>query len=147
MSLSDTLNKEMKSRFIDFVKIEKDDSGQAKLGLLHKFDIKDKPIKQTNSPGQGKGPVGQPMQGPTGIPLLQGVRVYQRKVKNKDGSESVKKEIMTFRIVSSKHKSQGRWDHPGLQAVKLMDEAYQWALKTWETAIVPQISAQIAKNF
>lgn len=147
-TLLNTIKKELKARDIPYGKLEGGGSGGGpKLGLLHKFDIKNSPIKTSNSPGQGKGAVGQVMQGPTGIPLLQGVRIYQRQVKNDDGSTSTRKDIMTFRIVSSKHKGQGRWDHPGNQALKLMDEAYDWAKKTWDKDIVPQLMLTVAKNF
>lgn len=146
-NLLDTIKKEMKERKISYGGIEKGEDGKPKTGLIHKFDIKDKPIKQNSSPGQGKGPIGKPMQGPTGIPLLQGVRVYQREVTGKDGKKSIKKEIMTFRVVSSKHKGQGRWDHPGTEAVGIMDEAYEWAKKAWEKDIVPQLSEAMNKNF
>ncbi len=146
-TLLDTIKKELKARKIDYGKTETGADGKPKMGLLHSFDIKHAPIKTSNSPGQGKGPIGQAMMGPTGIPLLQGIRVYQRGVKNKDGSTSVKKDIMTFRVASSKHKGQGRWDHPGNEAVKLMDEAFTWAKATWEREIVPQLTLAISKSF
>lgn len=145
-TLLDTIKGELKSRGIGYGKIEMA-GGKPKLGLLHSFDIKHSPIKTSHGPGQGKGPIGQVMQGPTGIPLLQGVRIYQRNVKNKDGSQSTRRDIMTFRIASSKHKGQGRWDHPGNEAVKLMDEGFDWAKRTWEREIIPQLSAALSKNF
>lgn len=145
-TLQDTLKQELNKRRIPYGKIETDSNGP-KLGLLHSFDIKRQPIKTANTPGQGKGPIGKVMQGPTGIPLLQGVRIYQRQVKNKDGSKSVKRDIMTFRVASSKHKGQGRWEHPGNEAVKLLEEAYDWAKRTWEKDIVPQLMLSIEKNF
>jgi hypothetical protein len=146
-TLLDTIKKELKARKIEYGQIETGPDGKPKIGLLHKFDIKTQPIKTSNTPGQGKGPVGAVMQGPTGIPLLQGVRIYQRPTKNRDGSFSVRREIMTFRIASSKHKGQGRWDHPGNEPLKLMEEAYQWAKQQWEREIVPQLSLQLSKNF
>jgi hypothetical protein len=146
-TLLDTIKKELKSRKIPYGKTETDSSGKPKIGLLHKFDIKSQPIKQSHGPGQGKGPIGSVMQGPTGIPLLQGIRIYQRQVKNKDGSHSVKRDIMTFRVASSKHKGQGRWDHPGNEAMKMMDEAYHWAKQTWEKDVVPQLILELNKNF
>jgi hypothetical protein len=74
------------------------------------------------------------MQGPTGIPLLQSVRVYQRT--NKAGKTT--KSIMTFRTVSSKQ-GDGRWFHPGLPPLNLMDEAYEWGLNLWENTIMPKV--------
>ncbi len=146
-TLLDTIKSELKSRGIGYGKMETGKDGKPKLGLLHSFDIKHSPIKTANTPGQGKGPVGKVMQGPTGIPLLQGVRVYQREHTNAKGEKSVKWDIMTFRVASSKHKGQGRWDHPGTEAVHLMEEAFQWAKQAWEREIVPQLTMQLAKNF
>lgn len=146
-NLLDTIKAELKSRGINYGKLEQGGDGKPKLGLLHSFDINTKPTKTHNGPGQGKGPIGSVVQGPTGIPLLQGIRIYQREVKNKDGGTSVRRDIMTFRVASSKHKGQGRWDHPGLPPAKLMDEAYEWAKRTWEREIVPQLTMAISKNF
>lgn len=138
-TLLDTVKAELKKRKIPYGKIEKNAAGEAKLGRLHSFDIKHAPLKSAPGPGTGKGPVGKVMQGPTGIPLLQGVSIYQKKVKDKAGKESVKRSIMTFRVVSSKMKGQGRWDHPGLPAAKLMEDGQEWAQRQWEQEIVPQI--------
>jgi hypothetical protein len=141
-----TIKKELTTRKIPYGKTETNADGSAKTGLLHAFDIKTAPLKSANSPGQGKGPVGQVMQGPTGIPLLKGVRIFQRETENKDGSKSVRRDIMTFRVASSKHKDQGRWEHPGLEGVKLMDEAYDWAKTTWEKDIIPQLREQLSNG-
>jgi hypothetical protein len=146
-NLLDTIKGELKSRKIPYGKLEQDATGKPKLGLLHSFDINNAPTKTHNGPGQGKGPIGKVVQGPTGIPLLQGIRIYQREVQNKDGGKSVRKDIMTFRVASSKQQGQGKWDHPGVQGVKLMDEAYEWAKKTWERDIVPQMILAISKAF
>lgn len=145
--LLDTIKAELKRQKIPYGGIETNADGSPKQGLLHKFDINTKPIKQQNGPGQGKGPIGSVKQGPTGIPLLQGIRIYQRQVPNGSGGSSTRRDIMTFRVASSKMKGQGRWDHPGTQAVKLMDEAYDWAKRTWEKDIVPGLMVQIATNF
>ena len=145
-SLQDTIKSEFKNRNIPYGNIEKDSAGQPKKGLLHSFDIKNAPIKTSNLPGQGKGPVGKVMQGPTGIPFLQGIRVYQKDVKMPDGKMKVQKAIMTFRVVSSKHKGTGRWVHPGLQPKNFLDEAVTWALKQWEEKIQQKLSVAVAKS-
>lgn len=151
-TLLDTIKSTLKEKKIPYGKMETGAGGKPKTGLLHSFDIKNAPIKQTNAPGQGAGPVGSPMQGPTGIPLLQGVRVYQYPIPTsklgKTEKSGFKRMIMTFRIASSNHKNEpGRWDHPGLPAVKLMDEAYEWAKQTWERDIVPGLALQLAQSF
>ena len=138
--LTATVKKELEARQIPYGKIERDGHGKAKTGLLHSFDITKEPVKTHEGPGQGHGPVGAVRQGNTGIPFLQAVRVYQKEMK--DGS--IKKSIMTFRVVSSKQRGSGKWVHPGLEPRALMDETADWALKTWETMqndIIEQFAA------
>src|SRR6185369_6175367 len=103
--LTDTIKAEMRRRKIPYGNLEKGADGQPKTGLLHSFDIMKAPNKTGEGPGQGKGPVGKVRQGPTGIPFLQNIRVYQKSVTDKKtGKSSVSKSIMTFRTVSSKQK-------------------------------------------
>jgi hypothetical protein len=142
-TLTNTIKSEMKKRKIPYGKLETGADGKPKTGLLHSFDIMKQPIKTAPGAGSGHGPIGQVKQGPTGIPHLQGVRVYQTKVKDKQGKESVKKSIMTFRVASSKMKGQGRWVHPGLEAKKFLDEAAEWALKEFEGRIRDQILIRV----
>lgn len=124
-SLTETIKAELQNRQIPYGTIEKDAQGAPKTGLLHSFDINSAPIKTANGPGQGHGPIGKVKQGMTGIPFLKGVRVYQ----NKDNEGKIQRQIMTFRIVSSKHKGTGRWVHPGIDAKLFLDEAADWAQK------------------
>lgn len=140
-SLISTLKSEMKKKGIPFGKMETNSDGTTKTGLLHSFDIKHAPLKTVGygAAGQGWGPVGKVKQGPTGIPFLQGVRVYQNKVQGKDGKEKIKKSIMTFRIVSSKMSGSGRWYHPGLPPENLFEDAVAWAQKEWEENAMPQL--------
>ncbi len=138
--LTNTIKSELKKMGAPSIgKLETDSAGKPKLGLVRSFDIMTRPVKTVEGPGQGKGPVGVVRQGPTGIPLLQGVRIYQRQVADKEGKSSVKKMITTFRVVSSKHKAENRWIHPGLEARKFMDEAATWALELWEQKIKPEV--------
>lgn len=146
-NLTDTIKAEMKKRKIPYGKLEMDAAGKPKTGLLHSFDIMKRPLKTAEGAGQGKGPIGSVKQGPTGIPLLQGVRVYQHAVKDKTGKEKIQKSIMTFRVASSKHKGQGRWVHPGLEAKRFFDEAAAWALKEFEDRIRDQVLISVSKKF
>lgn len=145
-TLTDTIKSEMKKRKIPYGKLENGPDGKPKTGLLHSFDIMKNPIKTAPGAGSGHGPIGQVKQGPTGIPHLQGVRVYQSKVTGANGKESFKKSIMTFRIASSKMKGQGRWVHPGLEAKKFLDEAADWALKEFESRIKDKILISVVSG-
>lgn len=150
MTLLDTIKQTLKKENVPYKKLEKDESGKPKLGKLHSFDIMTEPNKTEEGPGQGWGPKGEVRQGfsedrKSGTPFLQGLNIYQRKVKDKQGKESVKRFIMTFRIVSSKHKQQpGRWDAPALPPVNIMDEAAEWARQTWEKSVAPELLERIS---
>lgn len=146
-NLTDTIKLEMKKRKIPYGKLETDADGKPKTGLLHSFDIMKMPLKTSNGPGMGKGKIGQVRQGNTGIPFLQGVRVYQNKVKDKNGKESMKKSIMTFRVASSKQKGTGKWIHPGLEAKRFFDEAAAWCLSEFENHIKDQILISVSQKF
>jgi len=134
-SLTNMVKSEMKARGIPYGKIEKDAGGQDKLGLLHSFDVS----------ARGKGAMPVPVS-KVGIPLLNGVRVYQQKVKDKAGKEVTKKAIMTFRMVSTKMKGSGRWVHPGLEAKHFMDAAFQWAVDHWTKVIAPSVIEEVMGN-
>jgi len=127
-SMTNQIKSEMKARQIPFGKIEKDSQGVAKTGLLHSFDVT----------ARGKG-ASTPM-GRYENSLVQGVRVYQRQIKDKAGKEVTKRDIMTFRTVSSK--SHG-WKHPGLEPRLFMDAAFEWAQREWSEKIAPDIIKQV----
>lgn len=143
-TLTATIKAEMQKFGVSYGKIETHPDGSPRLGVLHRFDITQVPLKSANGPGQGWGPIGEVRQGPTGIPFLQGVQVRQRLALDKRGKEYVAREIMTFRIASDSQRSQpGRWDHPGLPAVPLIEEAAKWAKDHWEREVSPKIMDMI----
>lgn len=136
--LQSTIKKEFKKRGIAYGGVEVDSSGKPKTGLLHKLDISD-PKKTGTGPGQGHGPLGDIRQGPTGIPLLQSVRVYQ----SAGGDGKVKKGIFTFRTAKE---GQSGWVHPGVKAHYFMDNAFKWAVEQWEKTIKPEIVKEISSQ-
>lgn len=139
-TLTATIKSEMSKMNIPYGKIETHSDGTPRIGVLHNLDITQLPLKSMNGPGQGQGPIGEVRQGPTGIPLLQGIQVRQRKTLDKRGNEHVVREIMTFRIASSKQRLQsGRWDHPGTSPVPLLEEGAKWAKEHWEQHVQPKL--------
>lgn len=141
--LTETIKAEMKRQGAPWGKPEVGVDGKPKVGLVRAFDLA-APLKTHQGAGQGWGPIGAPRQGPTGIPFLQGVRVYQRPVPGSGGSK-VGKAVMTFRVVSSKHRGTGRWVHPGLEPRKFMDDAFSWALAQWEEKVKPRVLEEIVR--
>jgi hypothetical protein len=118
--------------------------GRPLLGKIASYDVATPP-KLGEGPGMGWGPIGEPRQGPTGVPFLNQVNVYQKEVKQKDGSTKVQKFVTTFRIVSSKMKGSGRWTHPGLKPRKFFEKTYDWAEKQLEDVIIPSIVAELSQ--
>jgi hypothetical protein len=142
--MKDAIQKEMRRMKIPFAKIERDfATGEPKLGKLHDITMKT-PIKTHEGPGQGHGPVGQERQGRTGIPFLQGLRVYQKMGKDKIGRPQVQKAIMTFRMATSKQDKSEYWVHPGLPPKHFFEKGFDWALREWEKVIGPKVLATLA---
>lgn len=133
-ALIQTLKAEMKTRNIPWAKLENGPGGQPKQGLLHSFDIMNRPLRTSQGLGQGKGPVGQVVQGPTGIPHLQGVRVYQKP----NAKGKMQRSIMTFRTVSSRM-GNDRWMYPGVRGVLLIEETARWIQEQWDQIILPTL--------
>jgi hypothetical protein len=131
-------------------KIEMDSGGKPKLGLVRSLDITKAPISSGAHP-IGKGPRGHVAQSASGTPLLKGVRIYQKEIKDKSGESKIGRFVMTFRVASSKQKgglgpAGSKWDHPGLQAANLMEEGMKWAMDQWENKVAPQIMASIVAS-
>lgn len=142
--LTSTIKQELKKRKIPYGKIETGEDGKPKTGLLHKFDIMHKPTKTHEGPGQGHGAVGDVRQGHTAIPFLQGIRIYQKEVKNpKTGKSSTQRSVMTFRVASSSQIGKGMWQHPGYVAKHFFEEAQKWAMNEWETQMKDRLAEEI----
>jgi hypothetical protein len=120
-ALTGEIKKYLSAMQIPYKKIQYNPDGSPKLGLLHKFDI--------------LSPTGREKEGHKS-PILAGLSVYQRK----DEKGKVKKDIMTFRVVSEKNKGDGRWEYPERQGVKILDEVYEWIGHTWESEILPRLT-------
>lgn len=123
--LAQEIKYDLKKRGVNWKKIEYNKDGSPRLGLLHRFDV------ETARPVEAQKDIHK-------HPLTKGVAVYQRK----DESGKVKKEVMTFRVISDKHRNEGLWVHPGRPGNKIMDKAFEWAVETWEREILPAIFAK-----
>jgi hypothetical protein len=136
----------MREQGMPWGKIEKDGEGNPIHGKLHKLDVMNKPIKTFHGAGQGHGPIGDVRQGLTGTPFLKGVNVFQNLVRGKTGRLYTQKDVLTFRVISSKHMGTGRWIHPGVPARHFFDEAYRWSSNIWDTKIKNQILSRARGN-
>lgn len=100
---------------INIKKLEVNDDGSPKRGLLH--------TKSYGGLIPGKG----------NTPVMDRVSVYQ--TLKPDGS--TRRDVFTFRTVTSDQN--GKWIHPGIEAKKFLDKAFEWAMKEWEEKILPEI--------
>jgi hypothetical protein len=116
------LKSQLRKEKIPFRKIEKNVDGSPKVGKLHELDF-----------GNPRGTMGGPGKGNT--PQFKNLSIYQSVTK----SGNVRRDILTFRTVSSGPGSQGKWHHPGLEAKKFLDRALDWAMKEWEEKILPEV--------
>lgn len=117
------LKQQLKKENVPFKKIEKSADGKSpKVGKLHEFDF--------GNPG---GKMGGPGKGNT--PMFNGISIYQTVTK----TGNVRRDIMTFRTVSSGPASADKWFHPGLEPKKFLDKALEWAIQEWENKILPEV--------
>lgn len=100
-------------------KIEYNSDGSPRIGRLHSFSW------GGNVPGRGN----------TGD--LQRVSIYQ--TPDPTRKSGVRRDIFTFRTVSSNPSSANKWIHPGAEGKKFLDRAADWAMSEWENEILPQI--------
>lgn len=117
------LRQELKKRGVPYKSIEKDAQGRPRTGLLHSLNLGGERRPHWTSP------------------ILNGVRIYQHAVQGKSGGARVERSIMTFRVASSKHEGQ-KWQHPGQEGAKLLDEAFQWCVNEWENQVLPALLAK-----
>jgi hypothetical protein len=122
--LVNQIKAELKARNIPYKKIEYNADGSPRIGRLHT-------IRGINSPK----PSERASHG-----VLEGLTIYQRKLP----SGKVRRDIMTFRTVSSKMKG-SKWIHPGIEPKKFMDEALEWAEKVFNDEILPSILDRYSK--
>ena len=119
--LAKTIQYELKKKGVNWKKIETDSEGSPRLGKIHSFQFENRDaLAQKNTHKN---------------PLTKGVAVYQTKMK--DGS--VRKDVMTFRVISEKSRNEGAWIHPGRPGNKILDKAFDWAMSTWERDILPAV--------
>lgn len=132
--LANIIKKEFKKKNIPFAKIEQNADGSPKSGLLHKMNITQ----------PKKAPDGKSLESTTGgltRHFLEGLRVYQKATAN----NKTQKDVMTFRTASEKHSGQ-KWIHPGTAPMNFLQSAKDFAEKTWEEQLLPQLLSDLGLN-
>ena len=123
--ITEYMNKELKARGLDKV-ITRD--GKPVLGRAATVDLIGR---------------GSPQSEKSFRPLLEGLTIYQSLMKNKKGDvmknkkgePRVRRDIMTFRVASTRQIGKGLWDNPGRPGVKAFESTAKELDVIWETMI------------
>lgn len=118
--ITDQVKRELKSLKVPFKKVELNPDGSPKLGTVFK-----KNIPSARPTAKAK------------YPSLHGLTIIQSQV-----GEKVKRDVMTFRVVTDKHKQEGLWFHPGIGGVKIIDEVFNWVSNEFDNKILPEVLAR-----
>jgi hypothetical protein len=136
-AFAELIRKQAKRQGISLKKIEKDEQGNPKIGVLHKLNMTPT-LNQSQAPGFFSRPRSQEEAAQTGLKphsgiyKLDGAVVVQRK----DAKGKVKKETVVFRVISSKHKAEQRWMYPKVTPANIFPQAYEWALQEWQKVVL-----------
>lgn len=125
MALLSIMKSFLKQKGVNYKKLETGKDGKPLIGKLHSFNYKT-PTSDFASPKPSK---------MASFPTFAGLNIYQHK--NEKGA--VQRSLVTFRVVSEKHKGTGKWVHPGLQGAHILDQAFFFAEQLFETDILPSI--------
>lgn len=126
---------------IPLYKIEKNPDGTVKTGIVHKIPV-NAPFSQSQAPNLYSKPrtadeaKATGLKAHAGIFKLQGLVISQRD----NGNGRIKREGVTFRVVSSKHQSEHRWMAPEIKPGNYLQKAFTWMEQEW-----PKILAGIGK--
>lgn len=127
----------MKQEGISIKRIERNDDGTPKTGILHKLSIQP-PGTRDQFPGMFSIPRSQETAARVGLPAhdgifhLKGAVVTQRL----DAKNKPVREVITFRTISSKHEAEGnRWMSKAVQPFGALEAASQYAKEEWERIV------------
>ena len=123
--------------------IERDASGAPKIGIVKKLNPQ-APMTQAQAPSLFSRPRTPDEAAKSGLKAHQGIFKLQGLViAQKAGNNGkVKKEALTFRVVSSKHSAENRWVYPRVPAANIFQKTNDWMLKEAWPAILKSISAK-----
>lgn len=123
--LSNAIKDELKAQGVNYRKPEYNTDGSPKLGLVKRFNVDSAKLKESHK-----------------TEPLKGVAIYQRMDEN---TGKVRRDVMTFRIITERHREEGKWIHPGMEGKKLMDKAFEWAMNEWDNKILPEVLGKYGK--
>lgn len=137
--IASKIKKELKNQGIKMNVIERDGDGKAKTGVIHKLGINEKrssyPQSLFSAPRNKDTAAAIGLKPTHGTHFLNNAVVVQREVEGKGGKKKMSKEVVTFRVISSKHKAEGRWMYPKIDPLNAIPRAYTYATVEWEKIV------------
>lgn len=124
----------IKAAGINLKRIERHADGSPKLGVLHKIDVPDPGRENAGFHSKPRGPEDAKKTGfkeHGGHFHLSGLVVTQRI----NAKGKVTREATTFRVVSSKHRLEGRWEYPAVPAFNSLPAAVKYAEEEWSKMV------------
>lgn len=121
--LTNQIKAELKKQGVNYRKPEYNADGSPKLGLIKRFNIDSAKLKESHKDSP-----------------LKGVSIYQRMEGNK-----VRRDVMTFRVITEKHREENKWVHPGMEGKKILDQAFSWAESEWNNVILSEVLSKYDK--
>ena len=137
--IASMIKKQLREKGISLNKIERDQFNNPRTGVLHKLGIDKKrtsyPQDLFSSPRNKETADRIGLKPSHGHHYLNNAVVVQREVEGPKGKMKISKEVVTFRVVSSKHKAEGRWMYPAVPALNSIPEAHKYAIAQWESIV------------
>lgn len=113
------LRKELNAQKIGWKKIERNDKGSPRIGILHEFNF--------GGPKPGKG----------NTPIFNRVTIAQEDKTDKNtGKKFIQRNITTFRTATE---DKPGWEHPGLKPKHYLEKAEDFFWKEFEEKILPEV--------
>lgn len=107
-----------------------DANGSPRVGRIHSFDIKamrDRKKKSVENLSRN----------------LEGLSIYQN---YNPETKRVERNIMTFRIISEKHRNSGKWQYPaGRPKKQVLKDVFAWVEQTWQSKIFTELKNKYEK--
>lgn len=117
-SLVSELKSFLKKEGVPYSKSRKlvlDEKGSPRVGTTHSFSIKDTAKLSKD---------------------LQGINIVQSK---NPKSGRIERTVMTYRIISEKHRGSGKWEHPGNSGYNILKDTHTYVKNLWEKTILPEL--------
>lgn len=120
-------------------------AAQLRLARYAKSEIKKQGLDKVITDKQGRPVIGkaasvnitgknQPV-GRFNQPLLAGLTIYQREQKSKSGKSKIVRDVMTYRVLSSKHRGTGLWESKGWKGLNAFAETEREIDRLWNDMI------------